>query len=499
MFALMRIKRKLVCKPPEVDNSRRTNQPSVAGWEIRRNDCRVGSQHGSRSSGVNLDIAGNNDTVGLTIPSNRRMPGVDLSILMDGVDNTDISGEYYSIGLDISPKSQRVRQLNSVLSDGLSLHVSRMLADNGELQSSFASIGYINRFSTTRRQHDDATPLSAHGGTSSNQQSHRRSRQSVVPASTHSTHDVPNVNVQSHSRHEFTVGSNSSNARPRVSGLPAEYKDIGGTMQEAYVPVIIVVAKEGRMKSLGAQIDESINNGHGPYVFKISGQLYHWIGLMCPAKGAPPRFLQLYIYDTGNEVDNRMSHFGGDDSEFRRDIVEWLIDLLDAHNALVQLFRTAREKFQDAHIPNFKARLYNVIGAREYELPTGDMLGAIVYEIGSISDMDYDIVLEERPGYSQRVNKLHPLYMSLHFPLLFIYGEDGYSKELKMIDVTGSSSEQKRVSMKAYYSYYLHDRANRYNYLSRTGRLFQHYVTAFCAIEQNRMDYIREHQNDIRN
>ncbi|GKE05893.1 DNA helicase [Tanacetum coccineum] len=37
-----------------------------------------------------------------------------------------------------------------------------------------------------------------------------------------------------------------------------------------------------------------------------------------------------------------------------------------------------------------------------------------------------------------------------------------------MIRPIGSFSEQKRVTMLAYYSYYLHDRANRYNYLSRT-------------------------------
>ncbi|GJS68023.1 DNA helicase [Tanacetum coccineum] len=160
----------------------------------------------------------------------------------------------------------------------------------------------------------------------------------------------------------------------------------------------------------------------------------------------------------------------------------------------------ASAKYEDIHVPNFKVRLYNVVGAREYKLPTGDMLGAIVYEPGPESDMDYDIVLEERSWYPQRVNKLHPSYMSLQFPLLFIYGQDGYSKELRMIGTTGSSSEQKRLTMKAYYSYYLHDCANCYNYLSRTGRLFQQYVvTAFCAIEQHRIDYIREHQNDIRN
>ncbi|GKC26763.1 DNA helicase, partial [Tanacetum coccineum] len=224
------------------------------------------------------------------------------------------------------------------------------------------------------------------------------------------------------------------------------------------------------------------------------------IGSLCPTDGEPPRFPQLYIYDTDNEVDNRLSHYGGDNSILRRDIVEGLIELLDSHNALVQLFRTAREKLQDNHVPNFKVRLYNVVAAKEYELPTGDMLGAIVYETGPESNMDYDIVLEQRSGLPQRVNKLHPSYMSLQFLLLFIYGEDGYSKDLKMIDSSNSSSKDRRLTMLAYYSYYLHDRANRYNYLSRTGKLFQQYVvTAFCAIEQNRIDFIREHQNDIRN
>nr|GEW55606.1 DNA helicase [Tanacetum cinerariifolium] len=164
-----------------------------------------------------------------------------------------------------------------------------------------------------------------------------------------------------------------------------------------------------------------------------------------------------HVYDD-NEVDNRLSYYGGDNSELRRDIVEGLINLLDSHNALVQLFRTAREKFQETHVHNCKVMLYNVVGVKEYELPTEDMLGAIVYEPGPETEMNYDMILETRSGYPQRDSKLHPSYMSLQFPLLFIYVEDG------------------------------------------TGKLFQQYVvTAFWAIEQNRIDYIREHQNDIRN
>nr|GEX69253.1 DNA helicase [Tanacetum cinerariifolium] len=165
------------------------------------------------------------------------------------------------------------------------------------------------------------------------------------------------------------------------------------------------------MTSLGARIDDSVSVGRGPYGFKISGQLYHWLGSLCPAEGDPPRFLQLYVYDTKNEVNNCMSYFGGDDNDLRRDIVE--------------------------EVPPFKVRLYSVMGARGYELPTGDTLGAIVYESGPNTDMDYDIVIEERIGQPQRVNKHHPSYMALQFPFLFIYGEHGYSKEMKMVSVPG--------------------------------------------------------------
>ncbi|GJU50156.1 DNA helicase [Tanacetum coccineum] len=314
------------------------------------------------------------------------------------------------------------------------------------------------------------------------------SQQLSTPVRSPRVREVPNVNNQARARRDHTrrgsiVGDENLSSQVRALGLPVGYKHLEGcdyscqhygalfwyeegikNNPRGAHPRYNGCCKGGRvvlptyeiypeykktlledrhfleniraynqmfsMTSLGARVDESINNGRGPYMFKIS----------------------------------------------------------------------AHEKFEDTNIPNFKVRLYNVIGAREYELPTGDMLGAIVYEAGPEANMDYDIVLEERSGHPQRVHKLHPSYRSLQFPFLFLYGEDGYQKEMKMVGSNGSSSQQKRLNMLAYYSYYLHDHANRYNYLSRTRRLFQQYVmTAFCMVEQNRIDFIREHQNDIRN
>ncbi|GKE37617.1 DNA helicase, partial [Tanacetum coccineum] len=155
----------------------------------------------------------------------------------------------------------------------------------------------------------------------------------------------------------------------------------------------------------------------------------------------------------------------------------------------------------EADIPESKVRLYNVLGTRQYELPTAETVGAIVFAQSSDTENDFDLIVEEHCRFLQRVNKLHPCYMSLQFPLLLIYSEDGYHKDMKLANVSGQSSKaDKRMSMNMYYSYQMHDRLNHYSLLLRGGKLFQQYiVTAYCAIEQNCLDYIRQKQHDIRN
>ncbi|GJY86345.1 DNA helicase [Tanacetum coccineum] len=210
----------------------------------------------------------------------------------------------------------------------------------------------------------------------------------------------------------------------------------------------------------------------------------------------------------GANVDNSVNngkesnaHFGNEHkSELKEEIVERLIEFLDNHNALVQLFRTARNKYLDADIPEFKVRLYNVIGTRRYELSTSETVGAIVFAESSGTENEFDLIIDEHSRFPQRVNKLHLCYMSLQFPLLFLYGEDGYQHDIKLANVPRQSTRaNKRMSMNMYYSYQIHDHLNHYNLLLRGGKLFQHYVMfAYCPIEQCRLDYIRQKQDDIR-
>jgi hypothetical protein len=61
--------------------------------------------------------------------------------------------------------------------------------------------------------------------------------------------------------------------------------------------------------SMGGQIHDHINNGSGPPTFILSGQNFHRIGSLLPEAGTTPKFAQLYIVDTENEVQNRASVF----------------------------------------------------------------------------------------------------------------------------------------------------------------------------------------------
>ncbi|KAL8100378.1 uncharacterized protein LOC141686785 [Apium graveolens] len=67
--------------------------------------------------------------------------------------------------------------------------------------------------------------------------------------------------------------------------------------------------------SMGGKVDHSINYGSAPYVYRLNGQKYHVFGTLIPNDGDDPKFFQLYIYDTENEVENRVKWIKVDDGE----------------------------------------------------------------------------------------------------------------------------------------------------------------------------------------
>jgi len=118
----------------------------------------------------------------------------------------------------------------------------------------------------------------------------------------------------------------------------------GDTFSKYFIKSIRSYNSMFAFTSLGAKIDMDINKGPSPYVFKINGQVHHQIGSLLPDEGKSPVYAQLYIYDTDNEVENRISIFDRDrdcegENEIDRRIVEGLVRMFDAANELVKSFR----------------------------------------------------------------------------------------------------------------------------------------------------------------
>ncbi|KAL3652210.1 hypothetical protein CASFOL_001891 [Castilleja foliolosa] len=251
------------------------------------------------------------------------------------------------------------------------------------------------------------------------------------------------------------------------------------------------------MTSFGARVDDAVNDGHGPYVFKVSGQVSHWIGSICPPDNEHPRFLQLYIYDTENEVPNRLRFFEGSDRRsLSPAIVKCLSDTLKSCNEYARLFTTAKDLCDTTENSDFSVRLYNNLGDRRYEPPASGTLGGIVY-VDDPNASNYDVVVHRKGGHPQRVSKLHPSYIPLQYPLLFPFAEPGWSPSLKLHSV--SERRRQRLTVNMYYSSQIHDRHNVYSLLLKGGRLFQQYlVDVYTCIEQSRLDYVNANQNMFR-
>ncbi|XP_062000159.1 uncharacterized protein LOC133717461 [Rosa rugosa] len=256
--------------------------------------------------------------------------------------------------------------------------------------------------------------------------------------------------------------------------------------------------------SMGATIDYKINTGSGPYVFKISGQVHHLMGSILPSDGECPKYAQLYVYDTKNEVSNRINAIDSThaNENIKSNIVQGLIKMFDEINELVREFRTMRDKFENHSLPSLNMTLLNrqPTDSKQYEIPTTDEIGGlIVGDIGE-NNSDKDLIIQSNNGCLQRISRIHPKYMSLQYPILFPYGEDGYKPDLLMQPIAGNHQKKReRISMRAYIAYQIQDRNYEVNTLLKGGRLFQQFlVDSYATVEEDRLNWIRKNQKKIR-
>ncbi|XP_022014702.1 uncharacterized protein LOC110914199 [Helianthus annuus] len=256
--------------------------------------------------------------------------------------------------------------------------------------------------------------------------------------------------------------------------------------------------------SFGGKIDHAINSGRSLYTFRISGQNYHRIGSMLPVEGEQPRYAQLYFYDTQNEVKNRITAlFGQTHCHDTCDeaIVASLIRMLDTHSPLATAFRMARDWCTQNERNSCQLRLLGqIINNPQYNRPNVSEVAVLITNDFGDNTEPRDIIVSTKHGALQRISELHQLYMPLQYPLLFPYGETGFHERIHYHDNTGRQATKRQcVTMREYYCYRIHYRNNKGTTLLRGGRLFQQYlVDSYAAIEEQRLRWMRNNQNELR-
>jgi hypothetical protein len=212
-----------------------------------------------------------------------------------------------------------------------------------------------------------------------------------------------------------------------------------------------------------------VNDGHGPPLFKICGQVHHRVGSLLPQDGPTPQFLQLYIYDTGNEIQNRLRCLDPRKEPIESldpVVVQQLMTMLDQHNPFARKFRMARDRLSDYEQEEFIIR---IVGAREgdaiqYNLPTTDELAMLVVGDFSLDTFKRDIIIEQHNTELKRISSFHPAYMALQYPLLFSYDERGFQIGVLYSGIDHAEpNTRSHMIMQDYFCYQFHYRKHQSN------------------------------------
>ncbi|KAF1866241.1 hypothetical protein Lal_00024242 [Lupinus albus] len=134
---------------------------------------------------------------------------------------------------------------------------------------------------------------------------------------------------------------------PKHASQPSLRRESSSIAQDFTLPVESFSLK--RANSPQARILQYSPGFHPPRV------LHHRIGSMLLIPGQLAKFLQLYIYDTEHEIQNRMN--GIRDNNVDLQVVMKLTMMLDDYNVHAKSFRMASERLRHGGATNLKLKL----------------------------------------------------------------------------------------------------------------------------------------------
>ena len=268
--------------------------------------------------------------------------------------------------------------------------------------------------------------------------------------------------------------------------------------------------EEFAFTSIKFNMDNDRNEiGSNFQLFQVHGAIYHRQGPLLPVNGQDALYSQIYLYDPTYAAQER-SRLAAD---LDANIIYSLTIMLHESNPMIQYYLTARERFAEVAqaednfriILNPRLELVLEYGAdlrREY-LPTADQVSMILPEEYGIAGFR-DIVLARRVNGQDDakaftfIDPNHATYLPLHYVPLFPYGEPGWHWG-RTLDNNDGSIQTTRLSQRTFYRFRLHIRPNEPSTIFRAQRLFQQFVVdAWAVCDQNKLNWIRTHQANIR-
>jgi hypothetical protein len=262
------------------------------------------------------------------------------------------------------------------------------------------------------------------------------------------------------------------------------------------------------MTSVGRHVDHSINDGGGPYTFRLHGELIHRAGSLLPPVNGTPVYAQLYIYDS--EQAHRYRTRNEYNTNLRPATLWILQDMLTRLHPAVERFHQAFQ-LTSAMDPDQQCRIAlrfdSRCDRRRYQDPEASVkeIAVILPGDGDRPAEAQDIILYRKHGAPlQRISDIHPFYPSLRYVLLYPTGQLGWHRNILYADVEEGgprNGKRTRVTLAEYQRYRLFIRPPHVesNHLFLTGKLFQEYVCeAWAVAEQNRLNYIRFNQRKLR-
>ncbi|XP_028074574.1 uncharacterized protein LOC114276939 [Camellia sinensis] len=172
---------------------------------------------------------------------------------------------------------------------------------------------------------------------------------------------------------------------------------------------------------MGVHVDENLaTRTLGVYTFRAQGAIYHKIGSLLPNSSERPRYLQLYVYDTDHENENRMS----ENEELHLDLLDKIKNILNAHNSFVHTFRQLAQR-PDIHECRLqiKEQPHN---RPQYNLPTAPEVATVLggEEAGNLKPRD--VIVQSTSGHLLNISDIVGYYDPLQYPLLLPYGSYGW-------------------------------------------------------------------------